>query len=324
MLNEPRTALEEFITVGLDEDQERAIGALPTGNGVLGLLILDPEPLRLANLGEHPDMFGFPPDHPVMRSFLGVPVRVRNAVYGNLYLTEKEGLPEFSEEDEWMVSALAVAAGIAIENARLHGRVRELALTEDRDRIARDLHDTVIQRLFAVGLSLQAVAPAARPPNVAERIGLAVKDLDEIIAQLRTAIFDLQAAVIDDGLRREILNLVRELTPVVGSEPKVILEGPIDAAVTPEAADHLLATLREALTNVGKHAEATTVTVSIEVDEGLCLVVQDNGRGLPDRAPDAAAQGVRNLQRRAEKLSGTFDLRAAPDGGTRLEWRVPL
>jgi GAF domain-containing protein len=158
VLNDERTALAEFITVGLDPEQEERIGPRPKGLGVLGLLIADPHPLRLADIGAHPESFGFPLNHPPMTSFLGVPIKVRDEVYGNLYLTDKVGWTEFTAQDEALVGALALGAGIAIENTRLHQRVQKVAVYDDRDRLARDLHDNVIQRLFAAGLSLQAMA----------------------------------------------------------------------------------------------------------------------------------------------------------------------
>src|SRR5436305_4177790 len=156
VLDESGTRLAEFITVGLSDEQRHHIGDLPEGKGILGLLLVDPKPLRLPDLGEHPDSFGFPPHHPPMHSFLGVPIRVRDEVFGNLYLTDKRSPEAFTDIDEELVSALATAAGVAIENARLHARARDYVVMEDRERIARDLHDTVIQRLFAVGLSLQS------------------------------------------------------------------------------------------------------------------------------------------------------------------------
>src|SRR5262249_52393234 len=156
------TRLEDFITVGIDESTHRLIGDLPEGQGVLGLLIVDAQPIRLPDIKKHPNSYGFPPNHPPMTSFLGVPIRVRGEVFGNLYLTEKTSDPEFPEVDEELRVGLAAAAGVAIENARLHNRVQELAVVEDRERIARDLHDTVIQRLFATGLALQATARMAR------------------------------------------------------------------------------------------------------------------------------------------------------------------
>ncbi|MGP8058241.1 MAG: GAF domain-containing protein, partial [Acidimicrobiales bacterium] len=155
VLDDRGTALEEFITVGLSDDEEEAVGLRPTGQGILGLLILEPEPLRLPDLSAHPDSYGVPANHPPMTTFLGVPVQSRGSVYGNLYLTDKRSGNEFTDEDEAAVMALALAAGIAIENARLHNRVRDLTLIEDRDRIARDLHDQVIQRLYATGMALE-------------------------------------------------------------------------------------------------------------------------------------------------------------------------
>ncbi len=157
VLNEERTGLAEFITAGLQPDEEQKIGARPTGRGVLGVLISDPKPLRLTDLSSHPSSYGFPPNHPPMTSFLGVSIKVRGAVYGNLYLTDKIGRPEFTTDDEGLVGALAIAAGLAIENVRLHAQVQVAAIYEERDRLARDLHDTVIQRLFAIGLSLQSM-----------------------------------------------------------------------------------------------------------------------------------------------------------------------
>ena len=159
VLDESRTSLSQFITVGLDDVTYRAIGPLPKGHGILGLLIRDPRPIRLPDLNEHPDSYGFPPNHPPMKSFLGVPVRVRDQVFGNLYLTDKTTAEVFTDIDEEMVVALAAAAGVAIENARLHLRVRELALLEDRERIARD--------------STTPSSSACSPPGFASRVRLA-------------------------------------------------------------------------------------------------------------------------------------------------------
>src|SRR4051812_12838052 len=178
VLDESGTKLAEFITVGLSEDQRHHIGNLPEGKGILGLLIVDPKPIRLPDLGEHPDSYGFPPNHPAMRSFLGVPIRVRENVFGNLYLCDKSSGDVFTDIDEEMVTALAGAAGIVIDNARLHARVADLAMFEDRERIARELHDTVIQRLFATGLALQATVRLVDRPEIVRRLESMVEDLD--------------------------------------------------------------------------------------------------------------------------------------------------
>ncbi len=322
VLSENREALEQFITVGLEPDEEFAIGPRPSGRGVLGTLIIESQPLRLGNLSESPDSYGFPPGHPPMTSFLGVPVRVRGEVYGNLYLTDKKGAPEFSDEDEGIAVTLAMAAGIAIENARLHGVARDHTLTEDRDRIARDLHDTVIQRLFAVGLSLQGTARLVDRPEVASRIADAINKLDETIRHLRTAIFDLEMTINQDGFRRMVFDLLHELTPVIRVVPHVTFTGLIDSAISGLAADHALATLREALTNVGRHADATHVAVTIAADEDLRLVVVDDGRGMSGAGADG--RGLKNMRNRAERLGGSLDLGTSREGGTRLIWRIPL
>jgi signal transduction histidine kinase len=322
VLSETGTSLDQFLTVGLEPDEEFAIGPRPSGRGVLGTLIIEAKPLRLADLSQSPDSFGFPSGHPPMTSFLGVPVRVRGEVYGNLYLTDKKGAPEFTEEDEATAVTLAMAAGVAIENARLHGVARDHTLTEDRDRIARDLHDTVIQRLFAVGLSLQGTARLVDRPEVAGRIGDAINKLDETIRHLRTAIFNLEMTINEDGFRRMVFDLLHELTPVIGAVPHVTFSGLVDSAITGSVSDHALATLREALTNVGRHANATHVTVTVAVDDELRLVVVDDGQGMANAGADG--RGLKNMRTRAERLGGQLELGTSREGGTRLIWRIPL
>jgi GAF domain-containing protein len=172
-----------------------AIGHLPEGHGILGLLIIDPRPLRLPDLNEHPDRFGFPPNHPPMTSFLGVPIVVRGEVFGNLYLCDKVGGDVFTDVDQELAVGLASAAGIAIENARLHARVADFATLEDRERIARDLHDTVIQRMFAIGLGLQSTLRLVSDVDVRTRLLSAVDDLDTTVRDVRAAIFGLNRLV---------------------------------------------------------------------------------------------------------------------------------
>jgi signal transduction histidine kinase len=324
VLNESRTALEQFLTVGLSDADEEAIGARPTGRGVLGVLITDSVPLRLTDLSTHPDRYGFPDRHPQMKSFLGVPVRVRSEVYGNLYLTDKVGAEEFSDQDEALAEALAMAAGIAIENTRLHDRVRVLSVIDDRDRIARDLHDRVIQRVFAVGMSLQGAARLPERDQIVERVNRAVDELDATVTEIRTAIFELGESPIPGGLRRGVVELNEEMASSLGMRPEIIFRGPVDNTIPQHVADHLLAVLREALTNVGKHAQATDCIVTISVADDVSLEVHDNGTGFALPLVNGAGLGLVNLRNRAEKLRGTFDIQADPDGGTRLLWRVPV
>jgi GAF domain-containing protein len=209
VLDEGRTHLEQFVTAGIDDATRAAIGELPKGHGLLGLLITDPRPVRLPDIGEHPDRYGFPPNHPPMTTFLGVPVRVRGEVFGNLYLTEKRRGEVFTDVDEELVVGLAGAAGIAIQNARLHQRLQEATLLEERDRIARDLHDKVIQRLFATGLTLQGAARLSVRPEVASRLEQAVLDLDDTVREIRTTIFQLETSHRGrrPGLRADVLDL---------------------------------------------------------------------------------------------------------------------
>jgi signal transduction histidine kinase len=322
VLTEDGSALDQFITVGLTNEEEQAIGPRPTGRGVLGTLIADEKPLRLANLADSPDSFGTPDHHPAMASFLGVPVLIHGEVYGNLYLTNKRSAPEFSEDDEELVTALAVSAGIAIENARLHSLVRDRALTEDRDRIARDLHDSVIQRLFAIGLSLQGTARLVERPEAVMRIGEAIEKLDETIRQLRKAIFDIELTINKEGLHPKVLDLVHELRPVLGIHPQVSFSGPVDKMVTGALAEEVLAVLRETLTNVGKHANANQVVVTITAGDQLRLVVADDGIGIGEVS--TTGLGLRNLRQRAERRGGGMDIGTSREGGTRLSWYVPL
>ena len=324
VLDETHTRLSQFITVGIDDETHRAIGHLPEGHGILGLLIVEAKPLRLPDLRVHPDSYGFPPNHPPMRSFLGVPIRVRDQVFGNLYLTDKRSASAFTDADEELVVGLAAAAGVAIENARLQTRLQELALVEDRERIARDLHDTVIQRLFATGLSLQGTVRIVTtdPIRAIERIESAVDDLDLTVKHIRTAIFGLETSRAEtQGIRARILELISAARDPLGLEPRVLLDGPIDSSVDESVGADLLATLREALSNVARHANATRVDVEITVDADVRLRVVDDGTWSEPQ--DASGKGLGNMADRAARHGGECTVGPARGGGTCVEWRVP-
>jgi signal transduction histidine kinase len=324
VLDEQKKVLAEFITVGIGEDMHKAIGDLPKGHGILGLLIREPKALRLPDLHEHTDSFGFPPNHPDMRSFLGVPVTVRGEVFGNLYLTDKTTAKVFSDVDEELVVALAAAAGVAIENARLHTRVQDIVVIEDRERIARDLHDTVIQRLFATGLSLQGTSNLIRDPVIARRLESAIEDLDITVRQIRTAIFGLEASRSGrSDVREEVLTVVAEAARVLGFEPRVLFDGPIDSVVGSDVAQELIATLREALTNIARHTNATEARVVVTAHHDLLLRVSDDGAGF-ERGVPSGGRGLANMRSRAERLGGAFSVGQGPHGGTVVEWHVPL
>ncbi len=315
--------LVEFITVGIDPETYAAIGDLPEGHGILGLLIVDPKPLRLRDLSAHSQSFGFPPNHPPMRSFLGVPILVRDEVFGNLYLTEKETAEEFNEVDEHLAVALASAAGIAVENARLVERVEQLAVLEDRGRIARDLHDKVMQRLFAAGLELQTMLPSTAQRDLDDRITSVAAELDDTIREIRHSIFALEAPS-ERGLRVDLFAEVDTARKALGFAPELRFDGAVDSLVPDKIAEHLLAVLQESLSNVAQHAEASRVEVFVEArhETGILLRVIDDGHGVP--SSPTPGRGLHNLEERATRLGGTFSASAPPEGGTIVEWRVPL
>lgn len=325
VLNSARTGLAEFVTVGLTAEQRERIGDLPTGRGLLGRLISDPRPLRVPDIAHHEARSGFPPGHPQMTSFLGVPILVGGIAFGNLYLCDKRSGGVFTALDEELVVTLAGAAAIAIENARLHARVAELALVEDRERIARDLHDTVIQRLFAVGLSLQAALRLSTDESLSARLESAVDELDLTVREVRSAIFELHLPRLPGpSVRRAVLDLAAESARTLGFDPDVRFSGPVDASVDEDVATHLLAVLREALANVAKHADATSVSVDISITDGMLSVsVVDDGRGPPEPVR-LGGRGLDNMGARAQALGGTFAFERAPRGGTSIRWVVPI
>lgn len=324
----PDHMLSEFVTSGVDLETVQRIGPLPEGKGILGLLIVDSRPLRLSDLTKHPDSFGFPPNHPLMQSFLGVPILVRDSVFGNLYLTEKIDEPEFTEKDEQLAVALAAVAATAVENARLHEQVGDLAVLFDRERIARDLHDKVVQRLFAAGMALQATQRVISDGSVAARIEDAVDALDETIREIRSTIFALSTGPLGGNLRARVLELTHELEEPLGFEPRVHFDGPVDALIPADIAIELLATLREALTNVAKHASAGRADVVVQASNEVMLRVLDDGKGVETGIGSARGNerghGLRNMTERAMRLGGNCTVEPRPGGGTVLDWRVPL
>ena len=247
-------------------------------------------------------------------------------MYGNLYLTDKQSADVFSERDEELIVALAGAAGVAIDNARLHARMQEVAVLEDRDRIAMDLHDTVIQQLFAIGLSLQGTARMIDDQEPADRLQAAVDDLDLTIKQIRSTIFALGTSVSTPttGTRDKILAVVAEASRSLDTEPQLHLDGPIGTALSDQQADELLAALRELLTNVARHAGARNVRVAVvATDEELALTVEDDGTGPPPAGTPTGGRGLVNLTTRARRLGGSFELSRRDRGGSIASWRVP-
>jgi signal transduction histidine kinase len=335
-VSDGRGRIERFLISGMSPEERAAIGDVPCGQGLLGLVIREARTVRTADIAAHPAHSGFPPNHPMMTSFLGTPVTVKGRIAGNLYLTDKAGGEPFTEDDERLVEMFALHAGIAIENARLHDRVQRLVVVEERERIGKDLHDGIIQSIYAVGLSLEDVPElleeeGGRADAVA-RIDRAIDALNLVINDIRSYIIRLRPGLGGDEDPVEALARLGEefgMHAVVDLE--VDLAGGAEAMrrLPPDRRTDLLFIAREALSNVARHAGATRAALVLAQDEGsLVLVVDDNGRGFDPAAvpgPDALGrhQGLANMRDRAVGMGGTFAIER-PDGpGTRIIVRVP-
>jgi signal transduction histidine kinase len=318
--------ITQFITSGITADERRRVGDLPRGRGLLGLIIRENRSYRIPHIAAHPESYGFPPNHPPMDSFLGVPITVEGQVVGRLYLTNKQDAPEFSADDQALVETFALHAGIAIENARLHEQVQRLAVVDERDRISRDLHDSVIQSIYAVTLSLDDVPELVgeAPAEARQRVDDAIDALHGVIRDIRNFIFGLRPLLLDsgsllDGLRALADELRRNTTTeieVVGKEPD---------GVAVEVIAELLAIAREALANVARHSGAGHASLRFEtIGNDVRLEIADDGRGLaPDADVTRGHHGLGNMRARAEALGGTFDIRSGPGTGTRIIAVIP-
>lgn len=320
-------SIDRFITSGISPAERARIGAPPRGRGLLGLIIREGRSVRIADIRGDPRSAGFPPHHPVMTSFLGVPITVKGRPIGNFYLTDKLGAREFSEADQRLVEMFALHAGIAIENARLHEQVRRLAIMDERERIGRDLHDGIIQRLYAVGLSLEDVPElmADDPAEAAARVDRAIESLNLTIRDIRHFIFGLRPELVEEAdLAASIAALADEfrLNTLIDVELDVA-SAPVD--VPAEARIQLLQIAREALSNIARHAKASRASVAITVEgETLSLVVADDGRGFDPNLPrDARHQGLRNMADRARELGGELRVESTPGAGTRIIVTLP-
>ena len=313
--------LIEFHYDGLDRTVAEEIGRFPVGKGVLGSLISDPAPIRMDDLSTHPDSVGFPEHHPAMTSFLGVPVRVRSEVFGNLYLTEKEG--GFTDEDEMLVVALAAVAGSAVSASRLHERLTRVALVEDRERIARDLHDAVIQDLFGVGLGLQALSMSTADEAAAEKLEDAVDRIDQAIGSLRTFIFDLRSlANAKTEPARAFRRMAERMAVPHGIDVDVQVD-PMDG-IPANMLDDALLIVREAVSNAVRHGSPESIDIRvIRSDSWLDVIVTDDGVGF-DRSRAKRGMGLDNMQGRAERNGGELQIDTSPGSGTRLVARLRI
>jgi signal transduction histidine kinase len=331
VLGEDSPRIERFITQGVDEETRARIGPHPVGKGILGLLIKERRPMRVPDIGSDPRSTGFPPNHPPMRSFLGAPVTALGHVFGNIYLTEKRGATEFSDGDEAALVVLATQAGVAIENARLieesqlaQQELGRLELLEERERIAKELHDGVIQSLFAVGMSLQGAAGMVHDSEIARRIEGSVEDIDRAIRDLRNYIFGLRPGILAD---RQLDQALNELGMEFQSRTEVLTIVDVDEEIASELAGRaadIVQLTREALSNVGRHAAATSCRVSLRrIDEGAELEIDDDGMGFDVDTP-SRGMGLDNLRTRVEDLGGSLVIVSVAGEGTTIRAALPL
>ncbi|HXH21329.1 MAG TPA: GAF domain-containing sensor histidine kinase [Dehalococcoidia bacterium] len=326
VLDESGTIVD-FVTSGVSEEERARMGHIPRGRGLIGHVLSTGMPYRTADIASDPHAVGFPPGHPRMHSFLGVPLLYKGRVVGNLYLTDKED-GAFTEQDERAIQAFATQAAVAIQNARLYEQVQDMAVLRERERIGMDLHDGTIQQLYGLGLKLEDCIGRVQsePEEVREELDEAIERINAIIRDIRSYIFDLRP------LRLQGSDLVTALGELV-METRVNTLMTVDLRVndehiadslTEEQASQLFAIAHEALANVRKHAQARTVTVSLSREGGrLSLQVADDGRGMQDRE-HATGRGLGNMADRAEALGGSFTLESAPGKGTAVTVEVPL
>lgn len=319
--------LERFITSGISPDERRRIGPPPTGRGLLGVIIRESRSIRIADLSTDPRRYGFPPHHPPMRSFLGVPVRLRGRAIGNFYLTNKRGAPEFSEDDQELVERFALHAAVAIDNARLHEEVTRLALVGERDRIGRDLHDGVIQSLYAVTLSLDDVPELMdeSPSEARDRVERSIVALQSAIGDIRGFIYDLRPRLSSPA---EVEQALRDLADDAQRSAGVVVAVHLDPGLPeldPGLGAALIAVTREALSNVGRHAGAGTASVALAtVDGRLRLTVTDDGHGFDPGAPrDGRHEGLANMAERIQASGGRLVIESAPGRGTTIQADLP-
>lgn len=323
--------IERFITSGVSAEDRAAIGAPPRGHGVLGIIIREGRSFRIPDVAKHPGAHGVPPGHPVMHAFLGVPIRIGGRTIGDFYLSERDGGAEFSEADQRLVEMFALHAAIAIQNARLHTRVQRLAVVDERIRIGRDLHDGIIQGIYAVALSLEDVAEliaAGDDAEAAARVDRAIDRLNSAITEIRTFIVGLGSGTAPTSLAMSLTGVVEDIR----LDPDMNLELDLDEArslaadLTPEAAAQLQQIVREALSNVARHSGATRASVALRRDgDAAVLEIADDGRGFDPAAPRGAGHfGLANLHDRAASVGGTLRVVSAPGRGTRIIVRLPL
>jgi signal transduction histidine kinase len=316
--------LLRFVYSGIDAEAAELIGDLPQGRGLLGVLLEGGRPMRMQEISSHSDSYGFPPSHPAMHSFLGVPIIIRDRVFGRLYLTEKQGASEFTKDDERIAMTLATQAGVAIQNANLLEEIKargdELAVLEERDRISKELHDGVIQSIYSVGLSLQgAMSMVDRDPDgTKKRMDEAIGTLDNVVRDVRSYIFALQPKSVEErGLKKAIEELVKDLEVNALVEATVQLSDDALEMIPEVARGDFIQMAREILSNIARHAQASEVSVACAVREGetVVLTIEDDGVGF-DPTAVKRGHGLTNIEERARRMAGNLAISDRKPKGT--------
>ncbi|MFL5866796.1 MAG: histidine kinase [Thermoleophilaceae bacterium] len=319
----------QFITAGMSEELIAAMGPLPRTHGLLGAMLEAAPPYRTADIRQDSRFRGWwPAAHPQMSSFLGVPIQSPDGVLGALYLTEKEDGSEFTQEDERLIEMLAAHASIAIENARLYERGRELSFVEERTRLARDLHDSVVQKLFGVMLVAQSAATLLErdPAGARDQVQKLQEQAQDAIQELRSLIFQLRPAAVEtEGLAAALAKHVQVLRRVHGQ--RIDLHATGEPRIRPDVDGEVFRIAQEALHNALRHAAASHLELSLDEDERrLLLTVHDDGVGFD---PTAAAHrshrlGLTSMEERARALDGSLVIDSEPGRGTTIKLEVPL
>ncbi len=329
--------VENFYTSGLSAEGHAMLVSAPQGTGLLGALGDNDRPIRLSNIGADPRAAGFPAGHPPMRTLLGVPIVSKGRRFGNLYLTDKRVIlasggavdGEFTQEDQNILAMFATQAAIAIENAQLYQENQEIAVLRERERIGMDLHDGVIQSIYAIGLLLDDARHRidTAPQQTSDVIGAAIRGLNEVILDIRNYIQNLRPQRFQNrNVKQGLEELARETRTDTLLAVALEVDGQAANACSARQADEFLHVAQEALANVRKHAGATTVTVQFGFNEGLLrLSVEDNGTGLNRvRTPHGYGNGLRNMRERARALHGEFRLETVAGGGVRVVVTAPI
>lgn len=323
--------LETFIHSGMSEEAAAKISHLPRGLGLLGAIVREKRTIRIPRISDDPRSVGFPAGHPAMDSFLGVPIVAGDQPLGNLYLTNKIDADEFTRADQEMVEMLAAHAAIAIQNARLYEQVGRLAIVEERARIGMDLHDGVIQSIYAVGLTLES-ARLALSENLEEAketdrlLEHAIEELNGTIRDIRNFILDLRPRRFSGDLKQGLARLVREFQANTMVNVSLEVKSEAVESLPASIARAIFLTMQEALANVARHSRATEVDISARRINGTVrLTIVDNGRGFDlSSQRRAIGHGLSNMRTRAEELDGTFRLQSAPGQGTKIVLTLPI